>query len=81
MRSYFRYSGFILVIMIFIAFNWILLGNLAQEKPISKEIKPKIVLISHVYSNPYWQFVKLGAEKAARERNRSFFNDGNLWQQ
>ena len=55
--------------MIFIVFNWILLGNLAEEKPVSKEIKPKIVLISHVYSNPYWQFVMLGAEKAAKERN------------
>ncbi|MFA9398805.1 MAG: sugar-binding protein [Clostridiaceae bacterium] len=32
------------------------------------ELKPKIVLIAHVYTNPYWEYVKQGALKAAEER-------------
>jgi ribose transport system substrate-binding protein len=31
-------------------------------------IKPKIVLISHIKTNPYWLSIKEGAEKAAKER-------------
>lgn len=69
MKIYLRYIGFITIIAIFIVFNFILLGNLTDKKPAKVNIKPKIVLICHVYSNPYWQYVKLGAEKAGRERN------------
>lgn len=32
------------------------------------ELKPKIVLLAHVYQNPYWSYVKKGAEDAAKER-------------
>ncbi|WP_034868551.1 sugar-binding protein [Clostridium lundense] len=32
------------------------------------ELKPKIVLLAHVYQNPYWWYVKKGAEDAAKER-------------
>lgn len=69
MKNFLRYIRFILVILIFIVFNLILLYSLREEKQTEEPLKPKIVLISHVYSNPYWQFVKLGAERAARERN------------
>lgn len=42
---------------------------LLKEKKVDKEpIKPKIVLISHVKTNPYWLNIKAGAERAARER-------------
>lgn len=68
MKRYLRNSGFVLVILIFIAFNLVLFGNLTEGKHNQGQMKPKIVLISHVYSNPYWQYVKLGAEKAAKER-------------
>lgn len=56
-------------LVIFIVFNCIIFQSLRDEKVNEADIKPKIVLISHVYSNPYWQYVKAGAEKAARERN------------
>lgn len=32
------------------------------------EKEPRIVLLSHIYDNPYWQIIKEGAEKAAKER-------------
>ena len=35
-----------------------------KEKP----IKPKIVLISHIKTNPYWEYIRDGAERAANER-------------
>jgi ribose transport system substrate-binding protein len=42
---------------------------LLKDKKIEKEpIKPKIVLISHVKTNPYWLNIKAGAERAAKER-------------
>lgn len=53
----------------FIIFNCLILYNLSDKKVTLTTIKPKIVLICHVFSNPYWQDVKVGAEKAARERN------------
>jgi len=54
--------------LLFIIFNLVLFDSLKYEKPVQEEMKPKIVLISHVYGNPYWTQVRLGAEKAAMER-------------
>ncbi|WP_297427670.1 substrate-binding domain-containing protein [Clostridium sp.] len=43
--------------------------NLLKDKKVEKEpIKPKIVLISHIKTNPYWLSIKKGAERAAEER-------------
>ncbi|MCM0649623.1 substrate-binding domain-containing protein [Clostridium swellfunianum] len=69
MKFLFRVLSYISIIVIFVIFNIILLNSLREEKAVEGKIKPKIVLISHVYSNPYWQYIKQGAEKAARERN------------
>lgn len=69
MKKYFIYLKYSVIILIFILFNYIIFNNLIEEKVDESPIKPKIVLIAHVYSNPYWQYVKLGAEKAAKERN------------
>lgn len=69
MKILYRFSKFILLIFVFILFNCILLFSLREEKKEVIQLKPKIVLISHVYSNPYWQYIKFGAEKAALERN------------
>lgn len=60
---------YILVILLFGAFNFVLFGAFKDPVTVAEEIKPEIVLICHVKSNPYWQYVKLGAEKAAKERN------------
>jgi len=68
MKRPLKYAIYYLVVFIFIVFNVVLLDNLKYEEPVEEEIKPKLVLISHVYSNPYWQQVRLGAEKAAGER-------------
>lgn len=69
MKKAFAYLGYILIIFVFILFNYILLNSLREEKIIEEPLKTKIVLISHIYSNPYWQYIKQGAEKAAEERN------------
>lgn len=69
MKRFLRYAAYISIILVFISFNFILFNSLIEDKPDEGTIKPKIVLISHVYSNPYWQYVKAGAEKAAKERN------------
>lgn len=68
MRTIFKYTIYIFI-MIFITANGILLYSLREEKAVEGQIKPKIVLISHVFTNPYWQYVKLGAEEAAKQRN------------
>lgn len=69
MKKNLRYLSYITVIIIFLIFNFIIINSLREDKPVKVEMKPKIVLISHVYSNPYWQYVKEGAERAAKERN------------
>jgi len=68
MKRFLKYSIYYLSILVFIGFNVVLLDSLRYDKPVEEEIKPKIVLISHVYSNPYWKQVRAGAEKAAKER-------------
>lgn len=69
MKACFRFAGFAAAIIIFFVFNVVIFSNLNEKRPEDQALKPKIVLISHVYSNPYWQYIKLGAEKAAKERN------------
>jgi ribose transport system substrate-binding protein len=69
MKRFLKYFLYITAVFIFIGFNFTLVNGLREEKPVQEPIKPKLVLISHVYSNPYWQYIKAGAERAARERN------------
>lgn len=61
-----KYSIFIIIFFV------LLLGVqdiLKEQKNSYRELKNKVVLISHVYSNPYWQDVKKGAEDAAEDKN------------
>ncbi|MBK1811829.1 sugar-binding protein [Clostridium sp. YIM B02505] len=60
---------YIAIILIFAIFTFILFGIFKEPANIKEQIKPEIVLICHVKSNPYWQYIKAGAEKAAKERN------------
>jgi ribose transport system substrate-binding protein len=60
-----KYLFFISFFCIFIA---MVQAILKEEENYVEEIKSKIVLISHVYSNPYWQDVREGAEAAAKEK-------------
>lgn len=60
-----KYLVFIGFFCIFIA---MVQAILKEEENYVEEIKNKIVLISHVYSNPYWQDVREGAEAAAKEK-------------
>lgn len=60
-----KYAIFISFFLIFIV---MVQAILKEEENYVEEIKNKIVLISHVYSNPYWQGVREGAEVAAKER-------------
>ena len=69
MKNMLRYFRYIFIILVFIIFNCMLLFSLREDKVVKGELKPKIVLISHVKSNPYWQYVKAGAEDAAKKRN------------
>ncbi len=69
MKRIFSLAKYLVFISIFFA---LLLGVQdilkEQEKPY-EELKNKVVLISHVYSNPYWQDIKNGAEEAAKNKN------------
>lgn len=60
---------YILIVFIFAAFNIILFGIFNEPAALKEQIKPEVVLICHVRSNPYWEYVRRGAEKAAKERN------------
>ena len=57
------------LLIIFVVFNCLIFYSLKDDEVVQGDMKPKIVLISHMYSNPYWQYLKQGAEKAAEERN------------
>ncbi|OCB00205.1 substrate-binding domain-containing protein [Clostridium beijerinckii] len=58
----------IILIVLFLGSN-LYFVNLLRDKKVEKEpIKPKIVLISHIKTNPYWLDIKAGAERAAKER-------------
>lgn len=65
-----------LIVVIFLIFNIIIFTSLFDIRPDEEKLKPKIVLISHVYTNPYWQYVKMGAEKAAKERGAIISYEG-----
>lgn len=57
----------LIFISIFFVFIFKVQDILKEEESYQEEIKNKVVLISHVYSNPYWQDIKAGAESAAKE--------------
>lgn len=69
MRNFFKFIRYTLIILLFVMFNFILLTSLRNPKTVYEKTLPKIILISHVYANPYWQYVKQGAVKAAKERD------------
>lgn len=55
-------------VILFLGSNVFFLYLLKEKKVDEEPIRPKIVLISHVKTNPYWLNIKAGAERAARER-------------
>lgn len=57
-----------LVVIFFFCSNLFFIYLLKDKKIEREPIKPKIVLISHIKTNPYWLSIKEGAEKAAKER-------------
>lgn len=58
----------IILVMLFLGSNLYFLYLLNNNKTSKEPIKPKIVLISHIKTNPYWISIKDGAERAAKER-------------
>lgn len=59
----------IAILFIFIFAAVLKLANFKTVQNTEVNIKqPRIALIAHVKDNPYWQIVKKGAEKAAKER-------------
>lgn len=56
------------LVMIFLCSNLYFVYLLKDKKMDKESIKPKIILISHIKTNPYWLSIKEGAERAARER-------------
>ena len=68
MKKYFKWSIIIVLLLLFCSSNLFFLYLLKDKKVEREPIKPKIVLISHIKTNPYWLSIKEGAEKAAKER-------------
>jgi ribose transport system substrate-binding protein len=56
------------LVVIFFCSNLFFIYLLKEKKVDQEPIKPKIVLISHIKTNPYWLSIKAGAERAAKER-------------
>lgn len=68
MKKYLKGIAISILIILFCGSNLFFL-YLLKDKKIEKEpIKPKILLISHIRTNLYWQYVRDGAERAAHER-------------
>ncbi|KAJ49171.1 ribose transport system substrate-binding protein [Clostridium tetanomorphum] len=61
-----------LIVLSIVVFSLIILlfgiNNIKICEVKGEKLKPKIVLLAHVYQNPYWSYVRKGAEYAAKER-------------
>lgn len=68
MRNYLKGSIVVILVMLFLSSNLFFLYLLKEKKVQKEPIKPKIVLISHIKTNPYWKYIREGAERAAKER-------------
>ncbi|MBE6053192.1 MAG: sugar ABC transporter substrate-binding protein [Clostridium sartagoforme] len=69
MKKIFGIAKYLFFISIFIALILGVQDILKEQENYEEDLKNKIVLISHVYSNPYWQDIKKGAENAAKDKN------------
>ncbi len=69
MKKIFGIVRYLFFISIFVALIFGVQDMLKEQENYEEVLKNKIVLISHVYSNPYWQSIKKGAEKAAEDKN------------
>ena len=68
MKKYLKIMLVITLVILFCGSNLYFLSLLKDRKIEKEPIKPKIVLISHIKTNPYWVNIKEGAERAAKER-------------
>ncbi|WP_160689195.1 substrate-binding domain-containing protein [Clostridium sp. C2-6-12] len=68
MKKYLKITLVVSLILLFCGSNLYFLHLLRDKKVENEPIKPKIVLISHIKTNPYWINIKEGAERAAKER-------------
>lgn len=68
MKKYLKIMLVITLVILFCGSNLYFLSLLKDRKIEKEPIKPKIVLISHIKTNPYWVNIKNGAERAAKER-------------
>lgn len=68
MKKYLKIILVVSLILLFCGSNLYFLYLLKDRKIENEPIKPKIVLISHIKTNPYWLNIKEGAERAAKER-------------
>lgn len=68
MKKYLKVTLVITLVILFCGSNLYFLSLLKDRKIEKEPLRPKIVLISHVKTNPYWINIKEGAERAAKER-------------
>ena len=68
MNKYIKVIMVITIVILFCSSNLYFLYLLRDKKVEKEPIKPKIVLISHIKTNPYWGYIREGAERAAKER-------------
>ncbi|MFU7515412.1 substrate-binding domain-containing protein [Clostridium sp. HCS.1] len=69
MKKVLGIAKYLVFISIFFALLFGVQDILKEQENYYEELKNKVVLISHVYSNPYWQDIKKGAEEAAKDKN------------
>lgn len=68
MKKYLKVTLVITLVILFCGSNLYFLSLLKDRKIEKEPLRPKIVLIAHVKTNPYWINIKEGAERAAKER-------------
>ncbi|MDU5105922.1 substrate-binding domain-containing protein [Clostridium sp.] len=69
MKKFFSIAKYLIFFSVFFILLFGVQDILKEQEKKDEELKNKIVLIAHVYSNPYWQDIKKGAEKAAEDKN------------
>jgi ribose transport system substrate-binding protein len=65
-----------MVVIVSFVLSYFYLVSSGSERSSNAVINKRILLISQVYQNPYWQIVKKGAEDAAKNRGCALEYDG-----
>jgi ribose transport system substrate-binding protein len=65
----YRIMVYIVIVMLCLGLmSFLYMKGIGNNKIEDMEGKPRIIMLAHIYQNPYWQIIKQGAEEAAKYR-------------